>query len=219
MTGERVGRTLYLLDIKSRSHWESQQSLACASYISPGLAKWPRCPSGHRLLPSADSGQLIHLDICGPMEKATPGGALYLALFIDDYIGMRFIYLIRKKSEAAGSFMELIHVIRGETGNLVPTLRTDNGGEYGSNEFQNWLTRKARDQCTTHASARRCIREGNTDSNRRSPQLPPRLPNTFGTMGGSSHHRNDDPHKRKPPTNQPVGRSGQIHGVHTKPRP
>lgn len=39
--------------------------------------------------------------------------------------------------------MELIHVIRGETGNLVPTLRTDNGGEYGSNEFQNWLTRKA----------------------------------------------------------------------------
>jgi hypothetical protein len=31
MTGERVGRTLYLLDIKSRSHWESQQSLACAS--------------------------------------------------------------------------------------------------------------------------------------------------------------------------------------------
>jgi hypothetical protein len=84
MTGERVGRTLYLLDIKSRSHWESQQSLACASYISPGLAKWPRCPSGHRLLPSPDSGQLIHSDICGPMEKATPGGALYLALFIDD---------------------------------------------------------------------------------------------------------------------------------------
>lgn len=55
---------------------------------------------------------------------------------------MRFIHLLRKKSEAAGKFMELIHTIRGETGNLVRTLRTDNRGEYGSNELQNWLTQK-----------------------------------------------------------------------------
>jgi hypothetical protein len=76
------------------------------------------------------------------MEKATTGGALYFVLFIDDHSGMRFISLLRKKSEAAGKFMELIHTIRGETGNLVRTLRTDNGGEYGSNEFQTWLTHK-----------------------------------------------------------------------------
>jgi transposase InsO family protein len=38
--------------------------------------------------------------------------------------------------------MELIHNIRGETRNLVHTLRADNGGEYGSNEFQTWLTHK-----------------------------------------------------------------------------
>ncbi len=82
------------------------------------------------------SCQLIHSDICGLMERSTPGGAQYFVLFVDDYSGMRFIHLLRKKSEAAGKFMELIHTIREEIGNLVRTLRTDNGGEYGSNEFQ-----------------------------------------------------------------------------------
>jgi transposase InsO family protein len=67
---------------------------------------------------------------------------LYFVLFIDDYSGMRFIYFPRKKSEAAGKFMELIHTIQGQTGNLVRTLRTDNGGEYRSNEFETWLGRK-----------------------------------------------------------------------------
>lgn len=42
MAGERVGRTLLLLDIKPRTHMESQQSLAFTSYISPGLATWHR---------------------------------------------------------------------------------------------------------------------------------------------------------------------------------
>jgi hypothetical protein len=42
------------------------------------------------------SGQLIHSDICGPMEKTKPAGALYFVLFIDEYSGMRFIYLLKK---------------------------------------------------------------------------------------------------------------------------
>lgn len=38
--------------------------------------------------------------------------------------------------------MELIHIIRGETDNLVRTLRTDNGGEWSSKDFAAWLTKK-----------------------------------------------------------------------------
>lgn len=88
------------------------------------------------------TGQIIHSDLCGPMERATPNGALYYAIFIDDYSGWRFIYFLRQKSEAADCFKKLINQVRGETGNLVRTLRTDNGGEYGSSEFSAWLARK-----------------------------------------------------------------------------
>ena len=46
------------------------------------------------------------------------------------------------KSEAVDCFKELIHVIRGETGNLVRIFRTDNGGEWSSHEFATWMTHK-----------------------------------------------------------------------------
>ncbi len=76
------------------------------------------------------------------MEVATTNGSLYFALFIDDYSGWRFISFLKTKSEAADCFKELIHVIRGETGNLVRILRTDNGEEWSSHEFVTWLTHK-----------------------------------------------------------------------------
>ena len=76
------------------------------------------------------------------MEVSTPSGALYFALFVDDFSGWRFIYFLKHKSEAADRFKELINLIRGETGNLVRVLRTDGGGEYSSNDFNAWLKKK-----------------------------------------------------------------------------
>lgn len=186
MSGERVGRTLYLLAINPRNEKEVESSVALSSSISPGLSTWHRrlahvsyntilkmassravdgLDLANTIVPSEPctgcsygkhqrhqfpigrnratyTGQLIHSDLCGPMERATPSGALYFVLFIDDYSGWRFIYFLRYKSDAASKFMELINVIRGETGNLVRTLRTDGGGEWSSNVFAEWLTRK-----------------------------------------------------------------------------
>ncbi len=87
-------------------------------------------------------GQLVHSDLCGPMEKPTPNGALYFALFIDDLSGYRFVSLIKNKSDASKCFMELINTIREETGNLVRTLRTDGGGEWSGTDFSMWLNKK-----------------------------------------------------------------------------
>ena len=57
------------------------------------------------------TGQLIHCDLCGPMEKSTPNGCLYFVLFIDDFSGFRFIFFLAK-SEAADHFKDLINIIR-----------------------------------------------------------------------------------------------------------
>jgi hypothetical protein len=76
------------------------------------------------------------------MEKAIPKGSLYYVIFIYDFSGMHFISFLKFKSEAAGSFQELIRKIQGETGNLVRVLRTENGGEWSSHEFADWLNSK-----------------------------------------------------------------------------
>lgn len=99
------------------------------------FGKHQRSPFPTGRLRATYPGEMIHSDLCGPMEKATPKGSLYYVIFIDDFSGMRFIAFLKLKSEAAISFQNLIHRIRGETGNLVRVFRTDNGGEWSSHEF------------------------------------------------------------------------------------
>ena len=100
---------------------------------------------------------MIHSDLCGPMETPSSNGSLYFALFIDDYSGWRFISFLNARSEAADRFQELIHVIRGETGNLVCLLWTDNGGEWSTHEFATWLLRKSIRHETFHTHRNKIV--------------------------------------------------------------
>ena len=52
--------------------------------------------SGH--IKASQIGQLAHSDLCGPMSVASPGGALYLIIFKDDFTGYRVLYFFNHKS-------------------------------------------------------------------------------------------------------------------------
>lgn len=43
--------------------------------------------------------ELIHADLCGPMETNSLGGAKYFLLFKDDYSGYRKVYFLKTKEE------------------------------------------------------------------------------------------------------------------------
>jgi hypothetical protein len=185
--GERVGSSLYLLNIHHTTEEDQVNSETCAfpSAISPGITTWHRrfaylndpsiikmaihgtvkgldlantiipmepcssCTFGkHQRLPfptgrlrATYPGEMIHSNLCGSIEKATPKGSLYYVIFIDEFSGMHFAFL-KFKSEAAVSFQDFIHKIRGETGNLVRVLRTDKSGEWSTHEFADWLNRR-----------------------------------------------------------------------------
>ena len=44
-------------------------------------------------------GDLIHVDIAGPMETSTPRGSRFFLLLKDDCSGFMFFYSMKKKSE------------------------------------------------------------------------------------------------------------------------
>ena len=50
-------------------------------------------------------GELIHSDVVGPMQTASPKGARYYILFKDDYSRNKVVYFLKNKSEAAETFM------------------------------------------------------------------------------------------------------------------
>jgi transposase InsO family protein len=73
------------------------------------------------------------------MSKTSPKGAKYFVIFKDDFSGYVFIHFIKLKSEVEALFRQLVQRILVETGQHVVILRSDNGGEYFSNAFEEWL--------------------------------------------------------------------------------
>jgi len=86
--------------------------------------------------------QLVHSDICGPIPTSSIGGGRYFITFIDDYSHHTTTYILKHKSEAIDKFKEYVKMSETYTGNKIITIRTDNGGEYTSNEFKNHLKEK-----------------------------------------------------------------------------
>lgn len=83
--------------------------------------------------------EVVHSDICGPMETKSLGGARYFAIFIDDCTRMCFIYFLKTKDEIFDKFREFKTLVEKQKNKSIKILRTDNGGEYCSKEFESFL--------------------------------------------------------------------------------
>ena len=83
--------------------------------------------------------ELVHTDVCGPMQTQSFGGSHYFITFIDDYSCYCYTYFLKKKSEVLEKFKEFKASVENEFKMKIEALRADRGGEYLSNEFQQFL--------------------------------------------------------------------------------
>ena len=79
--------------------------------------------------------ELLHGDLCGPINPPTIGQNRYVFVIIDDHSRYMWTMLLKEKSEAFGKFKKFKTSIEQETGISIKTLRTDRGGEFTSHEF------------------------------------------------------------------------------------
>ena len=84
--------------------------------------------------------QCVHSDVCGPMPTESLGRKRYFVSFTDDYSRCCQVYF--HKSEVLDKFKEFEARVTNETGLEISTLCTDNGGEYVSKEFEEFLKSK-----------------------------------------------------------------------------
>ena len=82
---------------------------------------------------------LIHTDVCGPFSTSARGGYLYFITFTDDFSRYGFVYLMRHKFESFENFKEFKSKVQNQLGKNIKILRSDRGGEYLSQEFDNHL--------------------------------------------------------------------------------
>lgn len=79
--------------------------------------------------------ELIHADLCGPMNIESFGGSRYFLLITDDFSRMSWVYFLKYKSNVFENFRKYKALVENNSGLRIKTLRTDRGGEFLSNEF------------------------------------------------------------------------------------
>ncbi|KAJ8715602.1 hypothetical protein PYW07_010084 [Mythimna separata] len=108
----------------------------CTTCLEGKMSRQPFKNTGTR---ASKLLQLIHSDLCGPMETSSIGGARYYVTFIDDYSRKVSVYFMKNKSETLEKFKEFKNLVENETNKRIKILRTDNGKEYVNNEFKLFL--------------------------------------------------------------------------------
>ena len=69
------------------------------------------------------------------MQTTSLSGYVYYASFIDDYSRKTWIYFLKKKDEVFERFKEFKALEENLYEKKIKILRSDNGGEFTSNEF------------------------------------------------------------------------------------
>ena len=82
---------------------------------------------------------LVHSDVCGKLSPSSAGGAEYFVTFVDDKSRYVWAYMLKSKNEVFTKFRIWKAMVERSTGRKLKVLRSDNGGEYTSGEFDQYL--------------------------------------------------------------------------------
>ena len=80
--------------------------------------------------------ELVHTDLCGPIEVQSYIGDRYIMLFVDYYSRMMTVMFLKHKSDAFQMFKWYLARVEKEIGKSLKCLRYDRGGEFTSREFE-----------------------------------------------------------------------------------
>ena len=84
--------------------------------------------------------ELVHTDVWGPTQVSYLGGSKYYVTFIDDATRKTWVYCIQNKSDVFNTFKKWKALVENETWKKLKCLRSDNGGEYCSKDFDNYCS-------------------------------------------------------------------------------
>jgi transposase InsO family protein len=90
---------------------------------------------------AAEKLELIHSDICGPINPKSKAGSRYFITFTDDFSRKTWVYFLLEKSQAFETFKKFKALVEKESKCVIQCLRTDRGGEFTSTEFNDFCSK------------------------------------------------------------------------------
>jgi len=114
-------------------------STAIEAYAACLQGKQTRYPSSKPAQRASNTVDRVHSDLCGPMTLQSLGGSKEYICFRDDATSWTELEPIKKKSDAFGSIKKYFARCEAMHGVKIKAFRSDNGGEFTSHAFQEFL--------------------------------------------------------------------------------
>lgn len=91
---------------------------------------------------STECLNVVHADICYPLETLSLAGNRYFMVFMDEFSRMSWVSVIKTKNEAFEVFKKFVANVEKESGKTLKVLQTDGGGEFTSHAFEEFCQEK-----------------------------------------------------------------------------
>uniref|UniRef100_H3H978 Integrase catalytic domain-containing protein n=1 Tax=Phytophthora ramorum TaxID=164328 RepID=H3H978_PHYRM len=96
-----------------------------------------------------DTFELLHFDICGPMEEESLRGSKYLLLIVDEASGCMKGFCLRAKSESEDCIKTYVTKVQTQFGKKVKFVRHDGAREFATNSLKAFYEVEGIEQQTT----------------------------------------------------------------------
>lgn len=80
--------------------------------------------------------QLIHTVVCGPMSEVSSNGNKYFLIFINDFLRMCYVYLLKQKSDVTVVFSKFKVMVKNQAHNRIKMVKSNSGTEYTAQKFE-----------------------------------------------------------------------------------
>jgi hypothetical protein len=111
------------------------------------LAKSKQLPFSNLCRVTKSPLEIIHTDVwTSPIPSIS--GCKYYVLFIDEFSRFTWLFPLQSKFDVFICFVKFKSLAENQLSSKIKTLQSDGGGEYMSNQFQNFLS--------THGIFHRC---------------------------------------------------------------
>lgn len=109
------------------------------------------CPLGkHTRLPFTSNkakndivpGEIVHTDLCGPMQTPSIGGAKFFLLFKDECSGFKTVYFLKHKNDVFDYLKDFLNLVKNQFGRDIKIFRADNGTEFTNLNVRNLLKQR-----------------------------------------------------------------------------
>lgn len=103
------------------------------------MAKHRQLPYQGRFKVATEKLEMIHSDLSGIITPPSLGGNRYYFKITDSYTSFKFVFLLQSKYQTFNTFVQFKKMIENQTSSRIKSMVNDNGGEYTSTLFTDFV--------------------------------------------------------------------------------